>query len=176
MKKLISVFPILALFLCFFVMNAEEADAAYVSKFYGNQTQTYFYVGAGWGSVEYDLYQEEDWSYNLTYKVGTSIKRQVSYGANYACPYTCELRFDNKYYNASTGTYITGQSMYAMSAGSYWDHLWAGGQVIRNYISPYDISTDIGQKLNVRTTMALWIKKDGGWIYGDSIVHSGFFY
>lgn len=175
MKKIISILPILAVFLCLISVNPKEADAAHQYKFYGNQTLSYFSAGAGWGSVEYDLYQEEDWSYNLTYKVGTSIKRQVSFGAQYACPFVCELRFDNKYYNASSGTYITGQSMYAMSVGSYWDHLWDGSQGVSDYISPTDISTEVGQKLSVNTTMGLWVQRSGSWYFGSSKNHWGTF-
>lgn len=84
MKKIISIFPLLALFLGLLSINPVEADAAYKSTFFNDQTQSYFYVGIGWGSVEYDFYQEEDWSYNLTYKVGTSTRRQVSINAQFA--------------------------------------------------------------------------------------------
>ncbi|MGK7379784.1 hypothetical protein ACSFXN_18360 [Planococcus sp. 1R117A] len=169
MRKSISVLIVLGVLLISLLSNPSSSSAAVWGKGHSDAIQ-YAFVGAGWGSVTYNVYTTEDWAWNLTYKRAISTKRQVDVSYKKACPYTCELRFSNNYYNSGDGSHITGQSSTTMSSGSYWAKYSDGNATNYSKISSADISSDINYYLNLKTTMSMWVYKSG-WVHGGSKAH-----
>lgn len=173
MRKFFNILLIVGVLLIAFVANPASSSAAVWGKTHSDAIQ-YAFVGAGWGSVTYTATTQEDWYRNVTYKRAISTKRQVTVSYKKGCPYTCELRFSNNYYNSGDGSHLTGQSIHQMENGGYWAHYMPGDTT--NYMkkSPLDISSGINHSLNLKTNMSLWVYKSGGWVYGNSKNHWGY--
>lgn len=153
---------ILSVLLAIFVIMPSSYASANPWSNTINDSMSYLFPGAGWGSVTYNFSNFEDYSYNRTYKVGTSSKRQVAYKPNYGCPYTCEIRFTNFYLDSLDGSQITGITNYSYSAGSYWPIYQEPGTL--NYRNSQSISSSINSQLNLRTRIGLYVN-NSGWVF-----------
>lgn len=161
---------IFAMLLSIFVIIPSSYASAYTWSNNINDSMAYVFPGAGWGSATYKMSNFEDYSYNITNKVGTSKKRQVSLKVNTACPYTCEIRFSNNYTDSRDGSLITGIASSSYSPGSYWSFYQEPGT--GNYINAKSISSSINSQLNLKTTVGLYVN-NSGWLFADSEVYYG---
>jgi hypothetical protein len=163
-------------FVCIFIVTyllPQEVNAATLwKKSHSDQSMAYSYPGYGWGSVYYSVGQMEEWEYR--YQQSNSNRRQVNLSYSTYCPYTCELRFANKYYNSSNGSYITSMSMYSFENGVYWSLIQDSSKTNVNKRSPNDITSSINSNLNLKTVMQLYVYNDGSWAYVNSKDHWGY--
>jgi hypothetical protein len=162
MKKYLFIFSVVFTFLITgSFTNSNSAQAA--TKWSGgvHDTLAYFYVGAGWGSVEFtsSLYEE----YSYTYRTELYWHENL-HGYKSAAPYSGKTGYSNKYYD-SGGTYLGGMTNYNYSGSYRHAAMFPGDYTLDSATLSTDMYTNPGYRAKFKHTVGYYVYKSGGWAY-----------
>lgn len=157
-NRLLAFGFIFVLLLSSLFAGATNASAASRWSDSTSDTLSYFYVGAGWGSVSFTSYLNEQYSY--TYRTEL-YWHEVSHGYKTSTPYSSSTKFSNKYYDLS-GTYLGGMSSLSNAGALKYSYIHAGGSSVLSATSTTDMYANAGNRARVKHTVGLYVYKDGG--------------
>lgn len=150
-------------------INTNQASAASEWGEGIHSSISYFYVGAGWGSGDYYTTLTEEYSY--TYRTELYF-HQTDFYYRTSAPYQAELRYVNKYYDRSSGSYKGGYNNYA-SSGRKWDAIGPGSPYKSDFASSgTNYYSNAGGNFKLTHTVQMYVYKSGGWLYGGSKTHT----
>lgn len=151
------------------MLTQNKADAATRISKSSSSNLGYFYVGYGWGSIDYDIYIDEDSTY--TYRQELTYHQVI--GNYYAsCVYSCKLDHSAGYKDpagtlktfASIASYPSTAKYAYYTRGTPWVS-YSGG----NYSGIY---ARAGYRVTLQVSPQLWVYRSSSWLLGDQNTHT----